>query len=944
MAEMVLKERRRVNEHGFDTTTTQMEGVGKQTLYIAISFGLTASQDDHLNIFNISIKKMKKNKERYEKYQMDEKQYLSYMEMMENSGHIGQEDMDLHHLLLAAVDTMLHVKTLATSLKLKEVARSGSSVYMFTLFCCYWIFNLFYFIAPEISEKEQAPFGILYLAAGYDLKGKNDKNRVFVVNLKHDGIFSPYPFSYIHGDEKQLTDFDFEGMSYDNLRELVRKMVHAPTGYESKWVVDLYIEHHGYDPMDYKISNARDYESPDSSDAYYSSDDEQPILGMRYDYLEQLKLALANYRVAGRRAGYFSKKVKAKKQLFTESHDDANNVGEETSKEGEGSSRNSDVSPKWTKSKIASSRKSGQPQCGFRFLISHTYDLRERKLEKEIIEDPFIPLLKMKAAIREKFLINVALGNAKEPNRGHYMIMKAWFISLLAEDLELGHGTGITVISDSHKGADDEEITDGGIPRVIVYGYDGLPMQPVALPSTDYIPGPEDPHTPPVPQDEDEREAMFIQPYDPKYVSEPIYPEYIPLKDEHVFPVEEQPLPPVDSTTAESPEYVTESDPEEDPEEYEHDETEDGPVDYPMDGGDDRYDDDGDSSRDDADDEDEDEEDEEEEEHPALADSVVVIPTVEPDFPPEGTDPVIPPPSTDISTTRARITVRLQAFISLLPEAEVERLLAMPIPSPSPPISLSPPSTGERLARYTTPPALSSPVPALFDAVTTALPSPLLPPSLYIPPHVDRKDDIPESEQPPRKRLCLSTLGSRYKVGESSTARPTEGQGIDYGFVSTIDVEARQQGISEVGYGIRDTWVDPTEAVPEIAPTTLGEVNTRVTELAELHERDTHDLYALLEDAQDEEEAYTSQEVWGHSIGLSQAVHHELQTHRDHVYAHETHIQAHQAHLQLQSTLIQTQHQSELLALRGQQRTRQPGPDARIPDHQDASRDADSHI
>ncbi|GKD31794.1 hypothetical protein Tco_1242572 [Tanacetum coccineum] len=110
----------------------------------------------------------------------------------------------------------------------------------------------------------------------------------------------------------------------------------------------------------------------------------QPILGMRYDHPEQLKLALANYRVAGgyqlwfqkndwrqllvyygrdvstgRYAWYFSKKVKAKKQLFTESHDDANKVGERTSKEGEGSSRNSDVSPKWTKSKIVSSRKSG---------------------------------------------------------------------------------------------------------------------------------------------------------------------------------------------------------------------------------------------------------------------------------------------------------------------------------------------------------------------------------------------------------------------------------------------------------------------------------------------------------------------------------------------------------------------------------------------------------
>ncbi|GJZ03092.1 hypothetical protein Tco_0521053 [Tanacetum coccineum] len=48
-------------------------------------------------------------------------------------------------------------------------------------------------------------------------------------------------------------------------------------------------------------------------------------------------------------------------------------------------------------------------------------------------------------------------------------------------------------------GADDEEVSEGGIPRVIVYGYDGLPIQPVAPPSPDYIPGPEDPQTPPVP-------------------------------------------------------------------------------------------------------------------------------------------------------------------------------------------------------------------------------------------------------------------------------------------------------------------------------------------------------------------------------------------------------------------------------------------------------------
>ncbi|GKG56416.1 hypothetical protein Tco_0579740, partial [Tanacetum coccineum] len=50
------------------------------------------------------------------------------------------------------------------------------------------------------------------------------------------------------------------------------------------------------------------------------------------------------------------------------------------------------------------------------------------------------------------------------------------------------------------------------------------------------------------------------------------------------------------------------------------------------------------------------------------------------------------------------------------------------------------------------------------------------------------------------KRLCLSTLGSRYEIGESSTARPTRDQGVDYGFVSTVDAKARRQGISEVGY------------------------------------------------------------------------------------------------------------------------------------------------
>nr|GFB24613.1 hypothetical protein [Tanacetum cinerariifolium] len=275
---------------------------------------------------------------------------------------------------------------------------------------------------------------------------------------------------------------------------------------------------------------------------------------------------------------------------------------------------------------------------------------------------------------------------------------------------------------------------------------------------------------------------------------------------------------------------------------------------------DDGDDDNGESSRDDADDEDEDEEDEEEEEeHFVLADFTIVIPTDELVSPPKGIEPVIPPPSTDTTTTGARITVRLQAAISLPPKAEVERLLAMPTLPPSPLASLSSPSARERLARCTAPSACSSPPPvpspllpssgcltqiqtlrmaftqALIDAITTAIPSPPLPPPLYIPPPVDRRDDILEIEMPPRK--------------------------------STLDAEARRRRIGEVGYGIRDTWVDPTETVPEIAPMTVGE---RVDLLME--DRIVHQETILIV----EEEAYAAREAWAHSIGLSQAVHFEL--------------------------------------------------------------------
>nr|GEZ76933.1 hypothetical protein [Tanacetum cinerariifolium] len=399
---------------------------------------------------------------------------------------------------------------------------------------------------------------------------------------------------------------------------------------------------------------------------------------------------------------------------------------------------------------------------------------------------------------------------------------------------------------------------------------------------------------------------------------EPIYPEYIPLEDEHILSAEKQPLPLVVSPTAESPGYVAESDLKEDTEEYEEeDEAEDGPVDYPMDGGDDGDDDDdGNSSGYDADDEDEDNKDEEEE-HLALADSAVVIPIDELVSPPEGIEPTIPSPSTDTTTIGARITIQPQTSISLPPEAEVKRLLAMPTPPPSPLTSLSPPFAGEHLARCTTP---------------AALPSPLLPLSSYPPPPVDRRDGIPESEHPPRKRLCLSTLGSRYEVEESST----RGRGVDCGFTDIVEAEMRHRGIREVGYGIRDTWIDPTEAVPDMASTTL-EKTLREQVYAQEYQLQTHQVQLQL-----------------HST--------LIQTQQQ---LHETHSQIQQTEMAIlretdrvrQLQMVETLRvmrdmrremgdmQAELLALRRQpRRAGQPRKDARVPNHQDAPRDADSHI
>nr|GEX98197.1 putative reverse transcriptase domain-containing protein [Tanacetum cinerariifolium] len=146
-----------------------------------------------------------------------------------------------------------------------------------------------------------------------------------------------------------------------------------------------------------------------------------------------------------------------------------------------------------------------------------------------------------------------------------------------------------------------EDLDETRPPRVIVYGYDELPIQPVAPPSSDYVPVSEHPPS----------------------------PDYVPGPKHPPSPVEiPYPLPTDASPITASPDYVSDSNPEEDTEE----DPKDDQADYPADGGDGDDEPSDDDDDDDTGDEDpkeepfEDEEDdeEEEEEHLAPADSFVV--------------------------------------------------------------------------------------------------------------------------------------------------------------------------------------------------------------------------------------------------------------------------------------------------------------------------------
>ncbi|GJW09736.1 putative reverse transcriptase domain-containing protein [Tanacetum coccineum] len=275
----------------------------------------------------------------------------------------------------------------------------------------------------------------------------------------------------------------------------------------------------------------------------------------------------------------------------------------------------------------------------------------------------------------------------------------------------------------------------------------------------------------------------------------------MPSEDD-VLPAEEQPLPAAVSPTADSPGYITESDPEEDPEEDDEDPEED-PADYPTN----RDDDDEESFGDDVDDEEEDEdEDEEEGEYLASVDIFFAISTPPPSpltsysspLPQIPSPPllVLSPLSVSPPTLPASPTYRLGYRATMIRLRAESPSTSHPLPLPSPIVL---PHTKESVAM------MRAAAPSTYILASRSETSPSgTPPLLPIPfptpspplllPSTDCRAGVSKVILPPRKRLCI-TLGSRFKVGESSstpTARPTREFRRDYGFVATLDDEIRR--------------------------------------------------------------------------------------------------------------------------------------------------------
>ncbi|GJY51699.1 uncharacterized mitochondrial protein-like protein, partial [Tanacetum coccineum] len=216
-------------------------------------------------------------------------------------------------------------------------------------------------------------------------------------------------------------------------------------------------------------------------------------------------------------------------------------------------------------------------------------------------------------------------------------------------------------------------------------------------------------------------------------------------------------------------------------------------------------------------------------------------------------------------------TVHPDTLSPIIPLSPPSPVLLAPPPSPIRSLGYRAAMIRMRAEAATTSHSLPLPPPFILSPTRPDAPPPLptsaptsLPPLLL--PSASRREDIPEVNLPPRRRLGIA-LGPRYEVGESSAAaaaRPAGGLRADYGFVATMDREIRRDPERYVGYEITDSYDEIVETLQGAPVSTDTELGAHVRQFESMVRRDTDEIYTMLDDEQNTIERDDSTSGTGH--------------------------------------------------------------------------------
>ncbi|GKB08905.1 splicing factor [Tanacetum coccineum] len=339
-------------------------------------------------------------------------------------------------------------------------------------------------------------------------KPKKSKG-VFTVNLYHDGIFAPSPIKYLQGELKQITDIDFKGLGIKELKSDSDVEDFLKLGYDNGFMVDLYVEHYGYD-----VINLLKYENvvpqfSDSSDDEYSSVDREELENVDFYTTGEEDVIIKNLSThddflnrlcstGGLFRGGVPKPCSSLPNIPEDDPDGSTIEAQFKVKRGTVYPVfNPDIP--WNLMEPVLGMWYNDPEqlklalCNYG--VAHGYQLNYNlgslvnykwiacQCADQIIKDPFIPLRTMKEDIRQTLMIDVSLGQCKRAKQtalydheggliDHYGKLWdyrqalldsnpvrvqneenwSWFISLLYDDLNLNNGNVLTIISNSHKG------------------------------------------------------------------------------------------------------------------------------------------------------------------------------------------------------------------------------------------------------------------------------------------------------------------------------------------------------------------------------------------------------------------------------------------------------------------------------------------------------------